>query len=339
MVELIHAKGGNKINKMKQLQLMPSKFRHLIQSLTCGGRPVKTSVVYTSFTNSRFTLKCSGAWQDVLRSRISASQAEKSLDLFPRAEDVMKLLDGPAASKWPSVLIKLQDEAKMDPDEDKCHSAVNRTCPGMSPRLICSMTISGIRVTFMEWLDSCMSLYDVSKKRPDLMTRQVYEDLREMVRRMWLDAGVLHCDLHMNNVLCCGHGLSDSPASETLETPAKLKCYIIDYGMALLMDEAMRKKLAATVMAKEVPMSRAYDLVCKETVLNVILSRGYSISSNHSDLNDDGSFLRAVWRECHPRDDKAPAKRPLESPFSKGRSLESQPASPAQLNAETGRTT
>lgn len=261
----------------KEVFQLPVKYTRVLQALVAG-HGVKANLVYQCHSNLRFAIRLDGPWQvpmvkHVQEARMCGQQG--GINLFPKDASLDKFMT------HESVLLKMQPANQADAEEDQCHAKVNATCKDMSPHLIASMTISGIRVTFMEWLPGCISLHDLKTDCSPLLNMSFYSKIEDMVRRMWTDAGVLHCDLHMNNVL----------VQEQTH-----RVYIIDYGMAVAMTDKVQHDLKAALKTCST-LPEAYDTVCKEMVYHAIVKRGYIVKDD-SDWNDDATFLRDLKKEC-----------------------------------------
>ncbi|PNH04450.1 hypothetical protein TSOC_009409 [Tetrabaena socialis] len=250
---------------------LPRVYVRVLQALVYGSG-VKPAFVYGSRSNDRYTMRLQGPWRSIVDRCLTEASTVRSSALYPRVVD----LGGTEA--WSDVLLKMQCAKDADPDEDECHAVVTTACPEISPRFLFGMTIAGVRISFMEWLDDCASLYDLHKAKSPLLDVGMYMGVRDAVAKMWLTAGVLHCDLHPNNILI------------GRKTHA---VYIIDYGMAMQIDGEMRDDLHEVLHRKGVRAEDAFDAICKDHALKVIVRRGYNVD-DMDDWNDDGTFLRLL---------------------------------------------
>ncbi|PNG99364.1 hypothetical protein TSOC_014867 [Tetrabaena socialis] len=217
-------------------------------------------------------MRLQGPWQSIVKRCMSDASLVKMSAMYPPEID----LEG--IDEWPNVLLKMQRAKDADPDEDYCHHLVTRKCPDISPRFLFGITIAGVRISFMEWLDNCASMYDLRKEKSPMLNNGMATAIQSCIKDMWLKAGVLHCDMHLNNVL--------------VSRDTK-KVYIIDYGMAMQIDDAMRDDLIQALENKRMRPAHAFDKFCKDHALKVILRRGYNID-DMDDWNDDASFLRLL---------------------------------------------
>ncbi|PNH00070.1 hypothetical protein TSOC_014123 [Tetrabaena socialis] len=263
--------GSNFSRKPKLSSKLPRVYVRVLQALVYGSG-VKPAFVYGSRSNDRYTMRLQGPWRSIVDRCLTEASTVRSSALYPRVVD----LGG--TEVWSDVLLKMQCARDADPDEDECHAVVTTACPEISPRFLFGMTIAGVRISFMEWLDDCASLYDLHKAKSPLLDVGMYMGVRDAVTKMWLTAGVLHCDLHPNNILI------------GRKTRA---VYIIDYGMAMQIDGEMRDDLHEVLHRKGVRAEDAFDAICKDHALKVIVRRGYNID-DMDDWNDDGTFLRLL---------------------------------------------
>ncbi|KAG2426970.1 hypothetical protein HXX76_012755 [Chlamydomonas incerta] len=165
--------------------------------------------------------------------------------------------------------------------EDGIAQQKQERAPDISPRFILGVTFSAVRVSFMEWLDDCASVYQLCKSGSPLLNDGLYQRARSAVRRMWLDAGVLHCDLHLDNVLVAR---------------ADGRIFIIDYGMAVRMPPPVHSQLSRYLGEKRLSPMRAYNRACKDLAHEVLVHRGYDVEDGN--WHDDGSFLAIMKSYC-----------------------------------------
>lgn len=281
-------------------------FDKVLQVMTCGTQ-VQPSLVYSSQSNTRHVIKLSGLWQSRVRRIL-----DETLSLDPQypchLQPEKEIIDLTGIDAWPSVLLKLQRSDEVD-DEDTCHRRVNTLAPDIAPRFLFSFSIDiphthGVRVTFMEWLENCKTIYQLRRANPEMITPDLYVRTEAIVRDMWTRAGVLHCDLHPSNVLV------------SLNTG---RPYIIDYGMAFVMEDAMRKKLCEVLENEGLSMIDAYKKVCKRHARHVIQQRGYNLEDSSGriddyDWNDDASLLDILHRYCF-REKKKKQKQTKQTPL------------------------
>jgi tRNA A-37 threonylcarbamoyl transferase component Bud32 len=93
---------------------------------------------------------------------------------------------------------------------------------------------------------------------------------------MWLEASIMHCDLHAKNVMV------DKTSGSS---------YIIDFGMAVCISPSMREQLHAAIESNGGNAAAGFDEVCRSFALEAITARGYDVSEDGS-WNDDATFLR-----------------------------------------------
>jgi tRNA A-37 threonylcarbamoyl transferase component Bud32 len=248
---------------------LPHHIRVVLDIIT-NNLDVDLEIICNNADHYRYILKLGGNWQNVLfrcATMNSESDDDDDLDFFIDFEDK------------PSVCIKLQNAEYADDDEDVCHKIISLKCPGISARFIQSVTILGVRITFMEYLDGCSTLRSLSKSKSPLLTRAFYKKTKAVVRSMWEDAAIIHCDLHLDNILV-------SPAG---------RIFLIDFGMSMVLDNKMHTNLITAV--KKTAMGSAFNTVCKDFALSTIMKRGYDLTPG-SQWNDDVSGLAAIRRAC-----------------------------------------
>ena len=252
---------------------LPKTFVKVLQALVCG-TGVKATLIYSSKDNGRYTMRLEGPWQDLLKKCVRQASHVRSSTMYPCNDEVN--LEGIDA--WPSVLLKMQFAADVDEEEDDCHAEVTRKCPGISPRFLVGMTVGGVRLGFMEYLENCVSLTDVYKEKGPALS-QTIAAASQLVQRLWLDAGILHGDLHTENVLV------------SRDTGA---VYLIDYGMSIRMGDTMREALNDSIASEDTRPAKAYDEICKDFAYRTLLKRGYEIDIDDEEWNDDGNFMRLL---------------------------------------------
>ena len=250
---------------------------------------IRTELVYASRPSNRYAVRLDGAWQPLVR------HVCESMTPYPAEPDLRDI------EEWPSVLVKLQFDKDADAEEDICHHLMTQRCRDICPRLLVVVRVEGIRMTFMEWLGDCVPLRELENARSPMLDHRLGEAISTAVRRMWLDAGVAHCDLHTNNVM----------VSERTKS-----VYVIDYGMAVPLDGDSRSRLHDAVTcdvddgSKRVrsrrgsgsslaSLAEAFDQTCKSYASQSVIRRGYEITDEP--WNDDGTFLRLVDSLCKLR--------------------------------------
>ena len=303
------------------LSILPRRFLNIVQWFTGDGQ-LTPRVLYGSRSHRRYVVCLEGrAWLDKVRDCLDALPTAASSNATPPN---VTSADLESARAWERVIIKLQDQNEDAENENMCHARISAKCPELAPRLLFGFTVSDVRVSFIECLDDCRTVYDLRKARSDLLNENLYEHALGLMQRMWTEAGVLHCDMHTNNAMVSASG----------------RMYIIDFGMAVVMQEDMRRELQAAIReevakdhrAKKGPwrlwggrgaaggggkrvvppagrnnrdpskgphaLVRAYNRVCRDYALDSILDRGYHVSSGDDDdaWNDDGSFLETLRR-------------------------------------------
>lgn len=278
------AAGGARIKSLAQS--LPRSFRRVLQALVCG-TGVAARHVYGSRSNGRYTMRLSGSWQGPVAALYSDALEEAGSDLHtarggePEAEPELP-------QDWPCVLLKMQRAADAEPDEDACHAAVTRACPHVAPRFLFSVTVGAVRLTFMEWLEECTTVYTLHRRKSQLLTPELSRVAQDCVVDMWLRAGVLHCDMHANNAL-----VSSASSSG--------RFYIIDFGMAVVLPDEMRATLKTLIEEDGLRPATAYDRVCKKFAHRMLLKKGYEVDEDEdgrADWNDDADFLRLMRSYC-----------------------------------------
>lgn len=258
---------------------MDKAFVSVIHSILPGTR-IRVKFVYGNEQHNRYTLRLTGPWQALVRDlRAKAANAPHS-KLYPPVDAPTPFMDAP----WTSILIKMQPidtDSKHHPHEDRCQHIMSEVCPDIAPRFIMSMNLKGIRITFMEWLNDCVSVHDLCQARSPVMDIQMIEKIRDAVRRMWLDAGILHGDMHLNNVLI---------------RQSDKRVFIIDFGLAIRLPEDTRKLLEDAIGTRNSLLRKSYNDICKDFALKRIKKRGYEIGDSGDNWNDDGTFLRDLYK-------------------------------------------
>lgn len=250
---------------------------------------MRPSIIYKSGSNERFALKLNGPWQDLLRNLIHEAREAPVSKLFPEVPEIGDI------DVYATSLLKLQVASHVDDCEDECHDLVSRsTSLKIVPRFYASFTMGPVRATFMEFLEDCTSVRVIRRSlkshNDDELTEEMkftdemYKRMEDGLRMMWVEAGVMHCDLHPSNVLVSKEG----------------RVYFIDFGMAIKMDEKMREKLKRALEKKK-GLPEAFDSACKKKAFDILLRRGYDID-DEDDMNDDAEFLRMMQGYCeNPR--------------------------------------
>ena len=261
-------------------------YRQVLQNITCG-TGIHPVMIYGSQSNGRFALRLDGPWQKKAHEMLEHARSNIGCDLELN-EDVER-----ECESWPCVLLKLQKASEVD-DEDMCHALANLLAPGISPRFLMSFTVKspthkGVRLTFMEWLDDCKTVYQLHRERSPILTPEVFNRAEKAIVDMWTRAGIIHCDLHPSNVMI------------SLKTH---DVYVIDYGMAIIMDDKMREKLGVEIRERGSQCIDAFNKVCRKRAYRIILDRGYNLSSE-DDWNDDAGFLDTMYRYCCPQNTTA----------------------------------
>ena len=260
-----------KVKAAKKLKkCLPKSFTKVLQALVCG-TGVKVTLVYSSRDNERYTMRLEGPWHDLLRRCVIDANNERSSFVYPVDADLGGI------DAWPSVLLKMQFADDADDEEDECHTIVTKECPGIAPKFLVGMTVGGVRLGFMEWLDDCTTMSDLYQSRSPML-KSVAESAAEKVQRLWMDAGVLHGDLHTDNVLVSSTG----------------EVFLIDFGMSIRIDDSVRLRLKEAINSKKTRPANAYDDLCKEHAFKALSKRGYKIEKDDEEWNDDGSFLRLL---------------------------------------------
>lgn len=274
---------GNVPNSRNVSNCLPQRFRKILQILLCG-TSVSPSIIYKSGSNERFALKLSGPWQDLLRNLVHEASEAPISKIFPPRPNLDDI------DEYSNALLKLQVASHVDESEDECHELVYRTTSNkIVPRFYTSFTMGPIRATFMEFLEDCTSVRVIRRSlksgdeniREEMkFTDEMYKKMEDGLKMMWVEAGVMHCDLHPSNVLVSSGG----------------RVYFIDFGMAIKMDDKTREKLKRA-LEKKSGLPEAFDSACKKKAFNILLKRGYEIE-DENDMNDDAEFLRMMQGYC-----------------------------------------
>jgi tRNA A-37 threonylcarbamoyl transferase component Bud32 len=258
---------------------LPEKFARVLQAICCNN-DVKIEMVYKCQSNKRYTFRLSGQWRPLLEKIYrDALEFPESKIYPPESQDPFTT---ETLKPWDSVLLKMQLNRDADEEEDQCHSAICKAAPDIVPTFLFSFSVAcmDVRVTFMEWLDGCVSIRKLRTRKSPQLNQQLYQRALAAVKEMWLKGHVLHSDMHTNNML-----FQQSTG----------RVFIIDFGMAMTIPEEVQKELPRAVERKGA--IRAYETLCKELALMNIVKRGYEIDEDE-EWNDDATLLKTLKRYC-----------------------------------------
>jgi hypothetical protein len=247
---------------------LPKRYIRVLQALVCG-TGVVVELIYNSKSNDRYTLKLSGPWHAIVKRAVEDSANVSSANLLHT--EYLETL-----ARSPDVLLKMQDAEMVDAEEDICHALITKKTPEIAPKLMTSLTVGCIRLTFMEYLPNAVSLYKLYKDADPVVTKCLIKRIETVVERMWLDAGVIHCDMHPNNVLICG-----------------TRVYIIDFGMATPINDERLESMQKLIRKDKKPLRHAFDAICKRFAFRAMTRRGYDVDDDEG-WNDDATFLELI---------------------------------------------
>ncbi|PNG99067.1 hypothetical protein TSOC_015160, partial [Tetrabaena socialis] len=175
----------------------------------------------TDRSNPKYGIHVTGPdWRKVIGALMKKRWSQK--------HPVEHRMDG--SERWSGIFLKLQTSNFHPIEEDRCHAIVNRACPGISPRIIFGLTHGRVRITAMEWIENCTTLYEVLRDPTHFLDRIIARlpyRITAIVSHMWCRAGIAHGDLHEKNVLVSAQG----------------SVYIVDFGFSVRLPHRMKNKL------------------------------------------------------------------------------------------------
>ena len=273
--------------KSSSLTELPLSFRNALQELVGGSGKrtggVGAEVTYKNAADGRYVLHLTGRWREALGICVRRAGADASAAMFPEGiDEAMQRIKAHHASDADvdAIVVKMQWARDVCEDEEPCHDRVCQRCPRIAPQLLVGLTLSNVRLTCMELLRDCVTLTEIG---PETLDAQVHKASVRLVRRMWLDAGVLHCDLHTSNVLIS-------------KRTGELR--VIDFGMAMRMTDTLKDRLRRAIDDDGDDVG-AYDALCKSIVLQELEGRGYCLTGQKGQVwHDDGTFVRLMRSHC-----------------------------------------